>query len=461
MPEHSFSPTELEFPEDFIWGTGVSSFQVEGDSKKRNADWDVFIKKNGGIIKPDEIGAQWWREEHAEKDIDILAKLNIQSLRISLEWARIEPYEGKIDRAALHRYKALISHLKKKNITPLVALNHFSLPSWVAKNGGWQSTKIQRYFSQYVKRVVSEFSDISHWITINEPNSLVTAGYITHYFPPHKENILAALMARENMLICHEEAYRIIKKNNPLSIVGMSIAIRWYRPDNPNSLKERLYTKLVNYLSSLNYVDATKNSCDFIGCNFYTGYYLDLAFKQFRRRMRRDAADVPDTILFGETKRPDAYLSDMGWPIVPDFFLDTLRSLHNTYNKPIIITENGIADEDDNYRAFYILTHLTAIWKALQENIPVKGYFYWSAIDNLEWLYGYDKRFGLIEVNPVTGERKARKSAALYKEICQKNYMSLKTLSQEYLPENQQESARTVFHTLLKTSAHGKCSYCL
>lgn len=460
MPEHLFSPTELEFPKNFLFGAGVSSYQVEGEGGKRNSDWDVFLKKNGGIIKPDESGAQWWERENAEKDIHALASLNLKSLRISIEWARIEPYEGKFDATALLRYKKIISYLKSNNIVPILTLNHFTLPLWVAKNGGWQSAKIQLSFAQYVKRIVSEFSGISHWITINEPNSLVTAGYITRYFPPHKENIFAALVARENMLICHEEAYRIIKKKNPQSQVGMAVAIRWYRPDNPNSLKERLYTKLVNYFSSLNYIDATKNSSDFIGCNFYTGYYLDLAFKQFHRRMRRDAADVPDTLLFGETKRPDAYLSDMGWPIVPDFFLDTLRSLHSTYGKPIFISENGIADEDDNYRSFYILTHLTAVWKALQENIPITGYCYWSAIDNLEWLYGYDKRFGLIEVNPVSGERKIRKSALLYKDIISSKQLSLNQLSTKYLTAEQQQSAKIVFHVLLGSAAHKKCNYC-
>ena len=262
------------------------------------------------------------------------------------------------------------------------------------------------------------------------------------------------------MLIAHEEAYRNLKKRIPDAKVGLSFAIRWYRPDDPKSLKENIYTRIVNYLSSLNYIDATKYTCDFIGCNFYTGYYLELSFKHLHRTMRRDAADIPETLLFGETKKPEAYVSDMGWPIVPDFFLDVIRSLFERYRKPIIITENGIADEDDNYRSFYLLTHLAAISKALEEHIPVTGYYYWSAIDNLEWLYGYDKRFGLIEVNPVSGERKIRKSAYLYKEIISSRKMMYKNLKETYLVQNQHTSADKVLNSLFAKGKIQKCSYC-
>lgn len=453
-------PSTLSFPHNFTFGAGVSSFQAEGKLGRRETDWDLFLQKHKTIIKPGEIGPEWWNLKKAKEDIDRIAELSIQSLRLSLEWARIVPQEGKVNKEALSYYHQLIAYLRHKGITPLLCLNHFTLPSWIAKNGGWQAATIQQHFARYVRVVANEFSYVTTWITINEPEVLIGAGYLTNYFPPKKSNIFSALMARENMLLCHEEAYRILKKTIPESQVGLAFSLRWYRPDDHNSFKEKVYTKIVNYLSTLNYIEATKQSCDFIGCNFYTGYYLDIAFKHLHRTWRKDAANIPETILFGETKKPDAYVSDMGWPIVPDFFLDLLRSLHNSYGKPIIITENGIADEDDNFRSFYLLTHLTAVWKALQEGVDIRGYYYWSAIDNLEWLYGYDKRFGLIEINPVTGERTVRKSATLYKKIITSRTLSLDTVSKDYLLKNQYDSAQTVFHTLLKTQGQEKCSYC-
>lgn len=460
MAEQVSIPKESTFRDDFLFGAAVSAFQVEGEQRHRKTDWDQLLEQHPNIVRPDESGSQWQDNSLAEKDIDLLTSLGIKSLRLSIEWAKIEPTEGKFNREALNYYKSLIRYLREKNIEPLLVLNHFTLPLWVVNKGGWQSTAIQLSFSHYVNYIAHEFTDVKTWITINEPEPLINAGYITGYFPPHKKNIFAALLARENILIAHEEAYRILKRIIPDSKVGLSFAIRWYRPDDPNSLKEVIYTRVVNYLSSLNYIDAAKNSCDFIGCNFYTGYYLELSFKHLHRTMRRDAADIPETLLFGETKKPEAYISDMGWPIVPDFFLDVLRSLFERYRKPIIVTENGIADEDDNYRSFYLLTHLAAVSKAIAEHIPVTGYYYWSAIDNLEWLYGYDKRFGLIEVNPVSGERKIRESAYLYKEIIHTKKITFEDMKKKYLPQNQHKSAEKVLHSLFSKNRQEKCSYC-
>ncbi len=439
----------LPFPKDFLFGTAVSSFQVDGDSGERNSDWDVFLKKHSEIIKPGEVGAQWWMPGKAEVDIDITASLGMQVQRLSLEWARIEPEKGKINRIALKRYREIIDFLKKKNIKPMVTLNHFTLPHWIAEDGSWESPKIAEAFEKYVQLVVNEFGDVTEWITINEPGIVVEAAYLIPLFPPKRFGILAALRARKNILEAHRRAYRIIKQNNPKALVSMAFAFRWYRPEQIHNFFERKYAYLANHLDSLNYVDAACDTIDFIGVNFYTGFYLNFNPIKFVQNLRVPQGGPP--LLFGETKKPGAYISDFFGPMVPEFFLDLLRVLHKRYNKPIYITENGVADRKDKYRPFYILTHLVALWKAQQEGVNIKQYIHWSAIDNLEWLQGYRQEFGLIHIDPVTGERTIRKSASMYKEIIQANGIDVEKLIKNYIPAEQKEEARKLINHMLES----------
>lgn len=447
---------KIEFPSNFEFGASLSAFQVEKPDTQRNTDWDKFIKNNPDkeIIKSHEIGPDWWNLENAKKDLQILGNLGLNSFRFSIEWARIYPEQNSINKDALLKYRRLFELIKNHGMSPTITLNHFTLPEWIEKKGGWQNSEIVEHFSAYTKTVLTEFPDVNTWFTVNEPNIMVIAGYLTHYFPPAKKNIVTALIARNNILKAHRAAFRLIKDKNPHTKVGLSHAFGWYRPEHADSLAERYYTRFVDWIDSKNYAAATNNSVDFIGCNFYTGYYLDLNLSRFKVKYRKDAAGIPETLIFGQTKRPGAYTSDMGWPIVPDFLLALLRNLHKTYNRPLLITENGIADGDDKYRAFYILTHLTAVAKAIKEGINVNGYYYWSAVDNLEWLYGFDKKFGLISVDPKTGERNLRKSAELYRDIIVGRRIDFSNLIKKHLPVDQHNAARLLIKDILKAQIH-------
>lgn len=439
----------LPFPKDFLFGTAVSSFQAEGDSGARKSDWDVFLKNHSEIIKPGEVGPEWWIAGKAEADIDLAASLGMQVQRLSLEWSRIEPEKGKINQDALKRYREIIDHLKKKNIKPMVTLNHFTLPQWIAEEGSWESPHIAEAFEKYVQLVVNEFGDVTEWITINEPGILVEAAYLVPLFPPRRFGISAALRARKNILEAHRRAYKVIKLSNPKALVSMAFAFRWYRPERKNSFFEQKYADLANHLDNLNYVDAVRDTIDFIGVNFYTGFYLNFNLIQFLKNLRVPQGGPP--LLFGETKKPGAYISDFYGPMVPDFFLDLLKVLHKRYNKPIYITENGVADRKDKYRAFYILTHLVALWKAQLEGINIQQYIHWSAIDNLEWLQGYRQEFGLIHIDPVTGKRTIRQSAHMYKEIIRANGIDIQKLLDTYIPVEQRGEAEKLIKHLLKS----------
>lgn len=442
---------KLHFPHDFPFGSAVASFQVENPDPTRYADWDKFIHDNPRkhIIRPGEYGPDWWDLNKAKRDLDTMHKIGTTSLRLSLEWARIEPQPGVFNPDAVLKYKELISFLKEKNITPLITINHFTLPEWLQDKGSWANKRIVNEFEKYVEYMLPFFPDNKYWITLNEPNGLVISAYATNYFPPQKGNLLDFWKARGNMIEAHKRAHRLIKSHDKDSQVGIAYALIWYRPESEKDPLERGYTYVVDYVNATNWIVATKDTMDFIGCNYYTGYYLDLNPLKFKLTNRKDSAGIPKTMLLGQTKRPGAYTSDMGWPIVPDFFLSLLRSLHTSYHKPILITENGIADVHDNYRPFYVLTHLVAMWKAMEEKIPILGYNYWSTIDNLEWLYGFTRHFGLIGYNAHTHERHTRRSIGLYKDIIEKKAIDLPHLMQEYLPEDQRPKAQLLIEQIL------------
>ena len=445
------SHTILEFPPYFLFGSATAAHQVEGDSGARSTDWDVFFKNNPGIVHFDEKGPEWWLPGKAERDIESMASLHLKVQRISLSWGRIEPEKGKINLEAVERYKEIIQNIINSGMSPMVTLNHYALPQWVAREGSWTNKRIIGHFEHYVKFAVLEFPEVKYWLTLNEPNILVIAGYLTRYYPPGKNNIFSAFMARWNMLEAHRRAYKKIKKINPAAKVSMTLAFRWNMPEHLNSKMDKWYSDIVNFLGVGSYIHATKHHLDFIGCNFYTGYYLDLNFRKIKLQMRRTDMLMAKTLLFGETREPDAYKSDYGWPIVPEFFLDVLRRLNKSFHLPIIITENGIADRKDKHRAFYIIVHLVVVWKAIQEGMQIDQYIHWSTIDNLEWLEGYTKDFGLIDLNPITGGRHLRESANLYKEIAKNRKIDVEYLCEKYLKGEQKEKAYEIITKLLSS----------
>jgi len=441
----------LVFPTNFKFGSSVAAFQVEGNSGERKTDWDIFLKNNPHIIKHNQKGPEWWKKEVAEKDLSTMAGLGLKIQRLSFEWARIEPEKGIINHDAITRYRQMITKIFQLGMSPLVTLNHYVLPEWIAKEGSWESPHIAKYFQRYVQLMVHEFPEVTHWLTLNEPNSLIIVGYATNHFPPQRNSLFAAIKASRNMIEAHKRAYHVIKNANPNSKVGVAFSFRWDRAANPNDPLERFYTNLVNYFGELWYVDAMIGTSDFIGCNFYTGYFINFNILKLKLRLSSDIHRIAKTLIFGEEERPDTYETDFGWPIVPDFLLNTLHILHHSYKLPIIITENGIADRHDKHRAFFILTHLVAVWRALHEGIPVRHYIHWSSVDNLEWAQGYGKRFGLIDVDPITGHRKLRKSAQLYKEIATTGRIDINHLVNTYVVgDEQKERANEIIRKLLR-----------
>ncbi len=425
----------FSFNSSFLFGSAVSSFQVEQAADQPHSDWGRHVRDQYyEIVRPGEKGPQWIEWANAKRDIQTMHELGLGMQRISLEWARIESAKGHFDHAAISYYKQLIESLQQAGLEPMATLHHFTLPQWVAQNGGWQNTRTVDHFLHYVKRMVHELPDVKFWVIVNEPGVQLPFGYLNGYFPPRKRSAIRFLLARHNMLSAHKKAYQLIKQSKPAAQAGSAFSCLWLRPDDPLSRIERLGTYLGNYLLNTNYIAACQNESDFIGINYYMGYYFDFKLSSSHQTFRQDSSTVPANIPFiGTTVRPHSFRSDFGWPVVPDFFYSVLHNVYTSYKKPIYITENGIADRDDTYRGMYILTHLIAMQRAIREGCDIRGYAHWSTIDNLEWNEGYSKRFGLIKLNPVTGRRKTQHSAFLYSEIAKSRTINIDYLMKKYI----------------------------
>jgi beta-glucosidase len=258
--------SSLKFPKEFIFGSAVSAYQVEGETGLRNGDWDEYLtKRQYEIIRPGEQGPQWWKKGVAERDLKLLGKMGLTMQRIGIEWARIEPEDGVINDEALARYREILTEMKTLGITPMVTLSHYVLPSWVAAGGGWASGKTISYFLRFVQTVLKEFPEIRNWIVINEPAVLLTAGYVIGYFPPFDRNIGIYIMARRNLMKAMKEGYNLIKTFDPQAQVGNAFSFSWMRPHAHDSWLELWLTKVTNYFLNTNYIDAAPEEMDFLG----------------------------------------------------------------------------------------------------------------------------------------------------------------------------------------------------
>jgi beta-glucosidase len=430
--------TTMRFPEGFLWGAATSSHQVEGNNS--NNDWWEWEKEPGHILdgRRSELACDWWNR--AEDDFDLAREMGQNAHRLSLEWSRIEPREGEWDDDAIARYRRMLVGLRERGLEPMVTLHHFTNPLWLVEKGGWETEIVVPLFERYVNKVVEELGDLVElWSVINEPNIYAIISYAGGRWPPGKQNLFLAFRVLSNMLLAHGQAYRVIHRLQPHAKVGIAHAVRVFDPARPNSrldrwaasLPDRIFNQLVltaltegvlAFPLALNRrVSELVDSLDFLGINYYT------------RDMVAFDASRPGELFGRRFYAEGAEMSDGGYGEVYPEGLYRLLKRVAAYGKPIYITENGLPDEDDDQRPRFLLTHLAAMHRAMQEGVPVKGYFHWSLLDNFEWAEGWTLRFGLIALNVETQERTVRRGGQLYKEICQANAIT-QDMVERYAP---------------------------
>jgi len=416
----------LKFPKGFLWGSSTSAYQVEGGIINEWSEWE---KKNAGRLAGQ--AKNYWQPwqikkfpeilnrenyicgracDHYNKykeDFDLLSEFGHNAHRLSLEWSRIEPRPGEFDDKELAHYKEVILDLKKRGIEPFITISHWTNPVWIAAIGGWENKESIAYFSGYVKKVAEEYKDlVKFWQPINEPGTYIGLSYIQGSFPPRVKSFWQANKAFKNIMESYRQSYNIIHGIIKEAQVGMShYAV--YNVPYKNKLKNKIILKPIDYIRNWRFLDSIKNHFDFIGIQYYHTDVLNLKFGLGR---------------WGpiETKNPNRIVSDLGWDIFPRGIYYLLKKA-SKYEKPIYITENGLADRDDKKREWFIKRHLYWVHRAIHEGVDVRGFFYWSLLDNFEWDKGFWPRFGLVAVDYKTLERKIRPSAWKYAEICKKN----------------------------------------
>jgi len=288
--------------------------------------------------------------------------------------------------------------LKELKIEPFVSIWHWPIPIWLRNKGGWQYKKISDYFARYAEKISTAFGkDVKFWITLNEPEIYASNSYFNGVWPPQKRNLIAYLNVLHNLIKSHRKAYEVIKKINPNAKIGIA-KNNIYFEAYQNKIINRLLKKFIDWWWNFYFLNRIKNYQDFIGLNHY-----------FHNRIN-----------YGFNKNENKKTSDMGWELYPEAIYFVLKDLKR-YNKPIYITENGLADARDKKRGWFIFESLKNVSKAIDEGVDVQGYLHWSLMDNFEWDKGFWPRFGLLEIDYKSLERKIRPSAKFYRDICVAN----------------------------------------
>ncbi len=415
--------SSLAFPSSFLWGTATASHQVEGGNL--NNDWWAWEQQAGHIRDGSRSDLACDHYHLYRQDFELLASLGQNAHRFSLEWSRIEPTPGHFDRAAIAHYRDVLECLRRLKVEPVVTLHHFSNPVWLASAGGWEIPEVVDRFAAYVREAVDAFGDlVKYWVTINEPVIYGTMGYLAGTWPPGKRNPSLLIAVLRNMLLGHARAARIIHEHSPRSDVKVGVAhhVRVFDPYRrvlpPDHFVARLGESLFNQAVLRSMLEGRfrfpfgwgdipdgRDSLDFIGVNYYS---REMATFDFRR---------PRSFFGSYFAHPEHPKTAAGWEIYPEGVYRVLKDVAR-YKKPILITENGVADEQDELRPSFLVSHLEQVHRAIAEGAPVEGYLHWSSLDNFEWAEGRHLRFGLIHVDYDTLERTVKPSGELYAKIC-------------------------------------------
>jgi beta-glucosidase len=357
-----------------------------------------------------------------KEDLSLLRDLGVNAYRFSIEWSRIQPKEKVWDDSVIAHYQDIIDILRSYNVEPMVTLHHFTHPLWFIKKYPWHEDASVNRFLEFVERAVSSFKDVSYWITFNEPYVLLLGGYLEGCMPPGIKDPALALKALKNILSCHAKAYDIIHDKLPQAKVSIAHNMAALSPWSRWNPFDRALAKMAKYFYNHSVIDAfltgkvrikfpfrketvidvpVLGKLDFFGVNYYTRLHIRFnPFKKMAVELRH--LDIGG---FG--------LTDLGWEIHP-YGLEKVLRYASRLKVPLIITENGIATHNAQKKIAFMRKHVDAVERSIKNGIDVRGYFYWSLIDNYEWLQGLDARFGLYTVDFKTMKRKATNAAAYY-----------------------------------------------
>ena len=422
--------SKVSFPDKFLWGAATSAYQIEGGLYNNNWYlWERTPQRFGvpRIARDEKCGLAANHYELYKEDVKLMAEFGLNAYRFSIEWSRIEPREGEFDQKAIEHYRDLIRRLKAAKIEPMITLHHFTDPIWFVDLGGWEKEQNLAYWMRYARRMFQEFqSEVTYWSTFNEFNLVPVSGWLEGGFPPGKTDFHLFATVSKHMLMGHVQTYLEFKKlsRTKKHQVGAILAILEARPYNRWFIldwlaayyEERIWMQAMieffatgryhvklPFRDSFTYTDTDGiRAMDFFGINYYTRTAVVFNFFSPTFYYRIQLPGFPKT--------------DMGWAIYPEGLYFAVKR-YASLGVPIIITESGVADATDTIRARFIQQHLYVLSEILKAGYDVRGFYYWSLLDNFEWLEGFEKRFGLFEVDYKTFKRTLREGSKEYQKI--------------------------------------------
>ena len=443
------------FPASFVWGVSTSAYQTEGaveeDGRGRSI-WDEFSHTPGKVQAGDtgDIACDSYHRMH--DDLRLLGQLGVGAYRFSIAWPRVQPTgRGRVNQAGLDYYRRLVHHLVEAGIAPTATIYHWELPQALEDRGGWAVRETAERFADYARLLAEALGDqIRMWITLNEPLQSAHQGYRVGSHAPGRADLSAAAAATHHLLLGHGLAMQAIRATLP---AGASVGIAL----DPNPIRafdsgaEEAAARLDAEYNRM-YLDPILHGIypglarpellppdgvirngdlpvigaplDFLGINYYRTHYVRLGDWSDLRVGESPVPGHPGLVNYLPPDRPRTI---MDWLVEPGGLYDVLMEVSaQAPQLPLYITENGYAAEDyvnpegeinDFERIEYLLGHLEAAWCAIQDGVPLAGYFHWSLMDNFEWSWGYRRRFGLYFVDFGTQRRLPKRSAAVYARL--------------------------------------------
>lgn len=383
------------FPAGFVWGTATSAHQVEGGNW--NSDWWAWEHTAGSPCQePSGDACDHW--QRYPEDLRLLAQLGFNAYRFSVEWARVEPEDGEFSTAALDHYRRVCATCLEHGLEPIVTLHHFTLPRWVAARGGFTAPATAERFARYAEQVARRLRGVVGRVcTVNEPNIVAAFGHQWGLFPPGLRDADARRRADDTLLAAHRLAAPAVKSTLPGVPVGLCLSMTDYQAEPGGEMHLETERRLMEdqYLE-------TARGDDFIGVQTYT-----------RMRFGRDGVLPPPT---------GARLTMMPYEYWPQALEATVRrATEVTRGVPVLVTEHGIATADDAERIEFVREGLRGVQRCLADGIAVRGYIYWSLLDNFEWIFGYRPTFGLVAVDRLTQRRIPKPSATWLGAVARAN----------------------------------------
>ncbi|WP_438856108.1 GH1 family beta-glucosidase [Agromyces sp. M3QZ16-3] len=460
--------TLRRFPEGFLLGAAAAAYQIEGaahEDGRTDSIWDAFSRVPGAVVNADNGDVACDHYHRYRDDVALMRELGLDTYRFSTSWSRVHPDGGPVNAKGVDFYSRLVDELLEQGILPWLTLYHWDLPQALEEQGGWANRDTAFRFRDYALTMHDALGDrVKVWTTLNEPWCSSFLSYTAGAHAPGRQDVEAGLRAAHHLLLGHGLAVQALRERDASLELGITLNLTVAKPVDPSRpgdvdaarridgqfnrvfldpiFRGHYAGDLLADVGHLGLRDAIRpgdleviaSPIDALGVNYYHGESVSdqpaaqpLEGQAPTDRPTRSPYPAADGVHFHPQGLPQ---TGMGWEVQPDGLRELLGRVHREYSGPagvrLYVTENGAAYDDevatdgvvhDAERTEFLLGHLDAVLDAIDEGTPVHGYFYWSILDNFEWAWGYDKRFGLVRVDYETQERTVKDSGLAYQRV--------------------------------------------